>query len=638
MAAGQTILSSGITGETNPGLFAVAPHLGGVSGNDLLFTVNTGVTGLSTVTITTVDSGPSGPGANGGVNQNTGTQTFTIQVGVNQPPTFDLVGNIPSPPAAPGTVQVLQASGTTTIVDFLRNLSSGPANDVPAGQVIQSLTIVAANPSAFLSQPTLVLLAGDPTQPDLQFTLNPAFAGTAQVIVTAVDNGGTAFGGQNTTAKTFTIVVIDTTPPLAPSAPVLDPLSDGGTKGDNLTNDNTPTYDGTAEPGSTVNLFVNGGATSVGSGVTDGTGHYAVTVTNPLADSPPTYVFTATATDAANNVSPISGPSAALTIDTVPPTAPGKPVLDPSTDSGVLGDNITSNTTPKFTGTAPANVTVSLFAGTTQIGTTTSTAGGTWSITSSVLAAGTYSITAQTFDTAGNAGISPALTVTIDNVAPTSSVPDLDPTTDTGTSSTDNITKLNNGLKFNGTVGAGDAGSTVQLFDNTSPNPTLLGTATLTGTSWTFTTTTVLADGVHNIFAKVTDPASNVGQTATLAVTVDSTAPVGAGDCLGHARYRRGRFPYDGHIGDRQRHDLGVRGRIDDPVVRWCEPGRHSANGQCDGHRRFLAVGIGRRLDASVDGHYDRRCRQHGCDFRDQEFGDRHHGADGSSDHQLQPQ
>ncbi len=116
----------------------------------------------------------------------------------------------------------------------------------------------------------------------MQFTLNPNFAGTVQVTVTAVDNGGNAFGGQNTTAKTFTIVVIDTTPPLAPSTPVLDPLSDGGTLGDNLTNDNTPTYDGTAEPGSTVNLFVNGGLTSVGSGVTDASGHYAVTVTNPM--------------------------------------------------------------------------------------------------------------------------------------------------------------------------------------------------------------------------------------------------------------------------------------------------------------------------------------------------------------------
>ncbi len=150
VAAGQTILSSGITGETNPGLFAVAPHLGGASGNDLLFTVNPGVSGTSTVTITTVDSGPTGPGANGGVNHNTGTQTFTIQVGVNQPPTFNLQGN---GAAGTSTVTVLQASGTTTIVDFLRNLSPGPANDVPAGQVIQSLHDLSPDESSGVYRP-----------------------------------------------------------------------------------------------------------------------------------------------------------------------------------------------------------------------------------------------------------------------------------------------------------------------------------------------------------------------------------------------------------------------------------------------------------------------------------------------------
>ena len=294
---------------------------------------------------------------------------------MNQPPTFDLQGN-----GAPGdsTVSVLQAAGQVTIVDFLQNLSPGPANDVPAGQVIQSLTIVAQNPSAFISQPTLVLLAGNPAFQDLQFTLNPNFAGTVQVTVTAVDNGGTAFGGQNSTSKTFNISVIDTSPPAAPSTPDLDPGSDLGTSStDNITADNTPTFIGTAEAGSTVKIFAN--TIQVGSGVTDGTGHYSVT-TSVLSDG--SYSITATATDAANNVSPLSGALSPVVIVTVAPTAPSAPDLITADDTGASNtDNITSKTTPTFTGTASANTLVLLFDGGTQVGSATSSGTGTWSIT-----------------------------------------------------------------------------------------------------------------------------------------------------------------------------------------------------------------------------------------------------------------
>jgi hypothetical protein len=82
--------------------------------------------------------------------------------------------------------------------------------------------------------------------------------------------------------------------------------------GDNLTNDITPTFTGTAEASSTVTLF--DGATPVGSGTATG-GSYSIT-TSTLSSG--THTITATATDAAGNVSAASA-GVTVTIDTTKP-------------------------------------------------------------------------------------------------------------------------------------------------------------------------------------------------------------------------------------------------------------------------------------------------------------------------------
>jgi hypothetical protein len=99
------------------------------------------------------------------------------------------------------------------------------------------------------------------------------------------------------------------------------------------------------------------------------------------------------------------------------PTAPSVPVLAALSDTGTAGDNITSDTTPTFTGTVTAaNRRINLFAGSTQVGTVDSSTGA-WSITSSALTEGTYSFTAKAFDltdaSTGTSVASDALSVTI---------------------------------------------------------------------------------------------------------------------------------------------------------------------------------------------------------------------------------
>jgi hypothetical protein len=203
--------------------------------------------------------------------------------------------------------------------------------------------------------------------------------------------------------------------PAAPSTPDLAAASDSGISStDNVTNDNTPTFTGTAEAGSTVTIFANG--VNVGSGVAAG-GSYSIT-TSALANN--TFNINATATNGSGS-GPLSG-SLSVTIDTVAPVAPSTPDLANASDSGSSNsDNYTNITTPTFTGTAEANSLVQIFVD--GIGNNTgAAAGGAYSIATAALASGVRSITARASDTAGNVGVfSSPLAVTIDTTAPTAS-------------------------------------------------------------------------------------------------------------------------------------------------------------------------------------------------------------------------
>jgi len=200
------------------------------------------------------------------------------------------------------------------------------------------------------------------------------------------------------------ILQMDTTPPAAPTGLTLDPSTDSGAKGDSITNFNRVEIDGSAEAGSTVTLYDSNGITVLGTGIADPTtGAFHIT-TSALVDG--THNITAIATDAAGNVGPASSVDP-VTIDTVPPAAPTGLTLDPSTDSGIKGDGITSFSQVKIDGFAEAGSTVTLYDsnGTTVLGTgLADPITGAFSILTSPLAIGVHSITATATDVAGNTG------------------------------------------------------------------------------------------------------------------------------------------------------------------------------------------------------------------------------------------
>jgi hypothetical protein len=130
----------------------------------------------------------------------------------------------------------------------------------------------------------------------------------------------TATSGSTTSpASAARSVRVDTVAPSAPTIVLFS--SDTGTMGDGITGDNTLTLTGTAAASITVKVY-DGGA-MLGTVTANGSGAWSYT-TGTLLDA--THSFTATATDAAGNVSAASTALVvtviAVTIDTGPPAPP----------------------------------------------------------------------------------------------------------------------------------------------------------------------------------------------------------------------------------------------------------------------------------------------------------------------------
>ena len=284
-------------------------------------------------------------------------------------------------------------------------------------------------------------------------------------------------------------------------SPISSDVPDNGS-----TNDSTPTLKGTAEAGSTVSIY--DGTTLLGTTVATG-GNWNFTPSSALTTG--TYTFTATATDAAGNV---SDPSAAHSI-TIDDGAPLAPVI-------TSGGGSISITTPTVTGTAEANTVIRLYDGITLLGTATADGSGNWSIASSALSEGSHTLTATATDTAGNASPAATTLVTIDTVAPAApSAPDLVTASDTGASSTDNVTSV----PILTLAGTAENGSTVTIYD--TDGTTIVGSGLADAATGAYTiTTSALGQGQHTLSAIASDEAGNTSSvSSSLVVVVDGIAP-----------------------------------------------------------------------------------------------------------------
>ena len=294
----------------------------------------------------------------------------------------------------------------------------------------------------------------------------------------------------------------DTTAPDVPTL-LLSAASDSGAAGDRITSDATPTLNGQAEAGATVNIREGSQILSTVTAASNGT--WSATLPT-LSDG--THGLTATATDSAGNTSAASA-VLSLVIDT---QAPAIPVID-LTAAGDSGDSNTDN----LTNAASVDLVVQAEAGTSvTLGSQTKVAtGGSANFTVS-LVEGANNFTASATDAAGNIR-SGTLTIQRDSSAPTTPTLSLAAASDSGTAG--------DGLTQDTTptiTGQAEAGALVTIHVDSIAAGSVRADAS---GAWSFTMGS-LSDGAHSITASARDAAGNASPaSAALALTVDTAAP-----------------------------------------------------------------------------------------------------------------
>ncbi|MBL1256118.1 Ig-like domain-containing protein, partial [Methylocystis sp. Sn-Cys] len=388
---------------------------------------------------------------------------------------------------------------------------------------------------------------------------------------TVQPNGAVSAVGTSPTGATSpsaTATYTDTTPPAAPTLAAIDANLNG-----------RPEASGTAEPGSTVTLTWPDGTTS--SVTADASGQY--TVEAPTVQ--PTGPVTATATDINGNVGPaastifidpptlavsdananglpeaagVAGPGSTVTvtwpdgsISTTVVDAAGQyaveaPTVQPSglvtaTATDLAGE-VSPATTATYTDTTPPALTLAVAeansydqpeaSGASEPGATVTV---TWpdGSTSTTVAdlAGHYLIEAPTAQTSGL--VTATATDINGNTAPAATVDYIDSIATRIASFSDSV-GANRGDYASGT--ATDDASPVLHGAISAPLPlgeevrvyegaTLVGTASVSGTSWTLALSG-LSEGTHSYTAVVADAAGIDGPISSpFVVTVDTTAP-----------------------------------------------------------------------------------------------------------------
>ncbi|EDC5327961.1 Ig-like domain repeat protein [Salmonella enterica] len=177
-----------------------------------------------------------------------------------------------------------------------------------------------------------------------EFKDNELSEGENSIKVVAVDKAG----NKNETTDS---IITDTIAPEKPTIE-LDDSSDSGIKNDSITNSTLPTFIGVAEPGSTVSIYL--GLKHLGEVIVAKDGTWSYTLTTPLKDGE--YNITATATDIAGHTSATA--NLPFTIDTRISYFSAE--IETTDDSGIVGDNVTNNTRPTFTGKTEPNAIISV--------------------------------------------------------------------------------------------------------------------------------------------------------------------------------------------------------------------------------------------------------------------------------------
>ena len=217
-------------------------------------------------------------------------------------------------------------------------------------------------------------------------------------------------------------------------------------------------------------------------GYTDFMGSYNPVYTGNVNDGA---ALAATLNKAANTGGSTSPPA------TTPSAAAAPVIASFSPDTGVVGDGITNANKLDLKGTAVPNSTITVYDGSTKLGTTTANSTGSWDYITQVLTDAKHVLTATDTTSSGQtSAASAALTVTVDTVAPAAPILVSDSVVNTGQ------------VLLSGTA---EANSTITVYDGTAA----VGTTKAGANGAWNVTTSALPTGSQTLTATATDAAGN---------------------------------------------------------------------------------------------------------------------------------
>lgn len=307
--------------------------------------------------------------------------------------------------------------------------------------------------------------------------------------------------------------------------PSVGPIHDGDT-----TDDTQPVFSGDkGTPGDTVRLIIDDEV--VGTAIVGDDGKWEVTPEKPLPEG--NHEAVVVIVDPVGNASDPSDPIGFI-VDTTPPL---KPTIDSVFDDAGLktgnltNGEVTDDSTPAFTGTAEKNSLVHIIVNGKEVDSVTADPTGKWIWTPSpALTNGHYDVKVVAEDKAGlrsepsdafsfelvAGGIppAPAITDVIDDVD-----------AHVGTVQQGGITNDDKPT----ITGTGQDGTTIYLYDGTNPTP--IGSAVVTGGTWTIDFDTALSQGEHRFRAVAENAVGNRSpETGEWMIIVDSVKPLAPTD------------------------------------------------------------------------------------------------------------
>jgi CSLREA domain-containing protein len=509
--SGGTAVSGTVTANGTGGSYSVSANANGATAA-VNFALSNNVA-PTVVSITRVNASPT----------NTGSVQFTITF--SESVTGTGTGNftlVPGGFVALASITSVTGSGTTRTVTVNTGFNTGTL-----GLNMTNSTGVADDDGAALSNLPFTgqVYTIDKDAPDTTITSNPSnpsnsnnatfqFTGsdgsgsgvtgfeckldsgsfaacTSPRIYTGLSDGSHTFqvrasdvpGNGDSSPASYTWL-IDTT---APAAPVVIAPANGST-----TTNPLPTVTGTAEPDSTVTVFIDG--SSIGTTAADGAGNWSKLLSTSLADGP--HTVKASATDAAGNTSPDSNTNT-FTVDTIEPDT--TITVNPSDPSN------SSTATFQFTG-GGVGFECKLDSGSFAACTSPQIYTG--------LSDGSHTFQVRALDAAGNLDTTPATYIwTVDTTPPTVTINQAAGQTDPAISSPINFTLIFNepvtGVSAGDVQLSGTAGANAFTISEIAPNDGTTYNVAVTGMS---VSGTVLAAYLAN---SAQDAAGNLNAAST---------------------------------------------------------------------------------------------------------------------------